>query len=84
MVAWYLFVQGNAGILLTILMIFVTVFLVLIVALSAIGVCERCKMEGGGVYFLVAHVLGGRIGGCIGILYCFAQVSPVYFMIYHL
>lgn len=56
-------------------MIFVTVFLVLIVALSAIGVCERCKMEGGGVYFLVAHVLGGRIGGCIGILYCFAQVS---------
>lgn len=66
-------IVGNAGILLTILMIFVTVFLVLIVALSAIGVCERCKMEGGGVYFLVAHVLGGRIGGCIGILYCFAQ-----------
>ncbi|XP_062580263.1 solute carrier family 12 member 8-like [Saccostrea cucullata] len=66
-------IVGNAGILLTILMIFVTVFIVLIVALSAIGVCERCKMEGGGVYFLVSHVLGGRIGGCIGILYCFAQ-----------
>ncbi|KAK3087217.1 hypothetical protein FSP39_003220 [Pinctada imbricata] len=66
-------IVGNAGIGLTIATIFVAVFIVLIVALSAIGVCERCKMESGGVYFLISHVLGGRIGGCIGVIYCFAQ-----------
>ncbi|KAJ8322295.1 hypothetical protein KUTeg_000766 [Tegillarca granosa] len=66
-------IVGNAGVGLTILTIFVAVTIVLIVALSAIGVCERCKMESGGVYFLLSHVLGGRIGGCIGVIYCFAQ-----------
>ncbi|WAR17155.1 S12A8-like protein [Mya arenaria] len=64
---------GNAGISLTILTILLAVFVVLIVALSGIGVCERCKVESGGVYFLVSHVLGARIGGSIGIIYCFAQ-----------
>ena len=43
-------------------------------ALSAIGVCERCRVESGGVYFLLAHVLGGRAGGTIGILYVFGMV----------
>ncbi|XP_069106721.1 solute carrier family 12 member 8-like [Argopecten irradians] len=66
-------IVGNAGIGLTILTIFVAVMIVLIVALSAIGVCERCKMESGGVYFLLSHVLGARIGGSIGVIYCFAQ-----------
>ena len=31
-------------------------------------------MTSGGVYFLVSHVLGARIGAAIGILYCFGQV----------
>ena len=46
--------------------------------MSAIGVCERCHMESGGVYFLVSHVLGARVGAAIGILYCFGQVGRVY------
>ncbi|XP_060068497.1 solute carrier family 12 member 8-like [Ylistrum balloti] len=66
-------IVGNSGIGLTILTIIVAVVIVLIVALSAIGVCERCKMESGGVYFLLSHVLGARIGGSIGVIYCFAQ-----------
>ncbi|ESO90390.1 hypothetical protein LOTGIDRAFT_123579, partial [Lottia gigantea] len=66
-------IVGNAGIGLSIVTVFLSVSVVLIVALSAIGVCERCRMEGGGVYFLISHVLGGRIGGSIGIVYCFAQ-----------
>ena len=70
--------QGNAGVGLTILTIFLAVVIVLIVALSGIGVCERCHMESGGVYFLMSHVLGARIGGSIGIIYCFAQVSHCY------
>jgi potassium/chloride transporter 8 len=32
-------------------------------------------MGKGGVYFLLSHVMGGRIGGSLGVIYCFAQVS---------
>lgn len=66
-------IVGNAGISLTILTIILAVLVVLIVTLSGIGVCERCKVESGGVYFLLSHVLGARIGGSVGIIYCFAQ-----------
>lgn len=66
-------IVGNAGLWLTILIILGAVFIVLIVVLSGIGVCERCKMGKGGVYFLLSHVLGGRIGGSLGIIYCFGQ-----------
>lgn len=66
-------IVGNAGIWMTILIIFCAVFIVFIVALSGIGVCERCNMGKGGVYFLLSHVMGGRIGGSLGVIYCFAQ-----------
>ena len=78
LVNWHIHVlllQGNAGVGLTILTIILAVTIVLIVALSGIGVCERCHMESGGVYFLMSHVLGARIGGSVGVIYCFAQVS---------
>lgn len=51
-----------------------TLLVALAPALSAIGVCERCHVESGGVYFLLAHVLGQRSGGTIGILYSFGMV----------
>ena len=57
------------------LIIFMTISVALIAVLSAIGVCERCKMQSGGVYYLLSHVMGARIGAAIGILYCFGQVS---------
>ncbi|XP_059168797.1 solute carrier family 12 member 8-like [Physella acuta] len=66
-------IVGNAGIGLSIVTILFGVSIILIVALSAIGVCERCKVGSGGVYFLISHILGARIGGSIGIIYCFAQ-----------
>lgn len=57
------------------LILLFTVSLALISVLSAIGLCERCRMERGGVYFLLSHVLGARVGASVGILYCFGQVS---------
>lgn len=41
--------------------------------LSAVGICERCRVESGGVYFLLSHTLGTRFGGSIGVMYCFGQ-----------
>lgn len=58
-------------------LLFSTVSVVLTSVMSAVGICERCRMESGGVYFLLAHVLGSRFGGAIGLLYVFGQVNHV-------
>lgn len=50
----------------------------LVPVLSAIGVCERCHVGNGGVYFLLSHVLGQRAGGAVGIIYAFGQVNKQY------
>ena len=79
LIFYVIFQQGNAGIGFSVLIILMTISVSMVAALSAIGVCERCKMERGGVYFLLSHVLGARIGASIGILYCFGQVSYKFF-----
>jgi potassium/chloride transporter 8 len=66
-------IVGQAGICSAILIILSTVFTALISVLSAVGICERCRIESGGVYFVIAHVLGSRFGGSLGLLYCFGQ-----------
>ncbi|XP_034485130.1 solute carrier family 12 member 8 [Drosophila innubila] len=66
-------IVAQAGIINAVLIIFVTVVIALISVLSAIGICERCRVESGGVYFLIAHTLGSRFGGALGLLYCFGQ-----------
>ena len=52
-----------------------TVGVILVSVLSAIGICERCKVESGGVYFLLSYVLGSRLAAAVGLLYCFGQVK---------
>lgn len=67
-------IVAQAGILSATSIVLATVSIALISVLSAVGICERCRMESGGVYFLLAHVLGSRFGGSIGLVYCFGQV----------
>ncbi|XP_020283096.1 solute carrier family 12 member 8 [Pseudomyrmex gracilis] len=66
-------IVGQAGVLNAVLIILCTVCIALVAVLSAVGICERCRVESGGVYFLLSHVLGSRFGGSIGLLYCFGQ-----------
>ncbi|EFN67166.1 Solute carrier family 12 member 8 [Camponotus floridanus] len=66
-------IVGQAGVLNAVSIIFCTVCIALVTVLSAVGICERCRVESGGVYFLLSHVLGSRFGGSIGLLYCFGQ-----------
>lgn len=66
-------IVGQAGIINAVLIIFCTVVIALVSILSAVGICERCRVESGGVYFLIAHTLGSRFGGSLGLLYCFGQ-----------
>ncbi|GBP86819.1 Solute carrier family 12 member 8 [Eumeta japonica] len=66
-------IVGQAGLVNAIFIVIFTVFVALISVLSAVGICERCRIESGGVYFILAHTLGSRLGGALGILYCFGQ-----------
>lgn len=66
-------IVAEAGVLNAVLMVLATVGVALISVLSAVGICERCRMESGGVYFLLAHVLGSRLAAAVGLLYVFGQ-----------
>lgn len=66
-------IVAQAGVLNAVLIILSTVGIALISVLSAVGICERCRIERGGVYFLIAHTMGSRFGGSLGLLYCFGQ-----------
>lgn len=68
---------GYAGIWFSLLIIILTLLVALAPALSAIGICERTHVESGGVYFLLAHVLGQRSGGTVGILYSFGMAVSI-------
>ena len=45
--------------------------------MSAVGICDRCDIGHGGVYFILTHVLGGKVGGTVGMMYCVGHVSLV-------
>lgn len=66
-------IVAQAGVVNAVLIVLVTVGIALVSVLSAVGICERCRIESGGVYFLIAHTLGSRFGGSLGLLYCFGQ-----------
>ncbi|CAG9855522.1 unnamed protein product [Phyllotreta striolata] len=66
-------IVSQAGIISAIVIVLFSVVTALISVLSAVGICERCRIESGGVYFVVAHTLGSRFGGSLGLLYCFGQ-----------
>lgn len=64
---------AQAGILNAVFIVLSTIGIALISVLSAVGICERCRVESGGVYFLLAHVLGPRSAAAVGIVYVFGQ-----------
>ncbi|KOB62033.1 putative Na-K-Cl cotransporter, partial [Operophtera brumata] len=66
-------IVGQAGVVNAVLIVIFTVFVALISVLSSVGICERCRIESGGVYFILAHTLGSRMGGALGMVYCFGQ-----------
>lgn len=67
-------IVAEAGIGHAALIVLGAVTLVLMAVLAAIGICERCHVQSGGVYFLISHVLGSRRGAAVGILYVLGQV----------
>ncbi|KAH7724654.1 Protein F10E7.9 [Aphelenchoides avenae] len=68
-------IVGTAGVSHAVLLLILSTIFCLITVFSAIGICERCKLQSGGIYFLISHVLGGQIGGTVGLLYVFGQAT---------
>ncbi|CAB3405264.1 unnamed protein product [Caenorhabditis bovis] len=66
-------IVGTAGVANAILLLAICTSLALITVFSAIGIVERCQIKSGGIFFLVSHVLGHRIGGAVGLIYTFGQ-----------
>eukprot|EP00794_Sanderia_malayensis_P012230 gene12230-13490_t len=66
---------GYAGIGLSLLIVSLSLSVALASVMSAVGICDRCDVKGGGVYFIVSHVLGGKVGGTIGLLYCLGHAA---------
>ncbi|KAL6733389.1 hypothetical protein Aduo_004039 [Ancylostoma duodenale] len=66
-------IVGTAGVANAILLLAICTALALITVFSAIGIVERCQIQSGGIYFLVSHVLGGRMGGAVGLIYALGQ-----------
>uniref|UniRef100_A0A158P6V2 AA_permease domain-containing protein n=1 Tax=Angiostrongylus cantonensis TaxID=6313 RepID=A0A158P6V2_ANGCA len=66
-------IVGTAGVANAILLLGFCTILALITVFSAIGIVERCQIQSGGIYSLVSHVLGGRVGGAVGLIYALGQ-----------
>ncbi|CAI4221415.1 unnamed protein product [Auanema sp. JU1783] len=66
-------IVGTAGVDQAIFQLAICTTLSMITVFSAIGIIERCQIKGGGVYSLIAHVLGSRIGGAVAIIYTLGQ-----------
>lgn len=69
------YMQGNTGVLLGMFLVSMVVAVALVTVMSGIGISEHCGVGGGGVYSMISTVLGGRVGGTVGLLYVFGQVS---------
>ncbi|KAL3993804.1 Amino acid permease family protein [Acanthocheilonema viteae] len=66
-------IVGIGGIINAVILLIICTSLALISVFSAIGICEKCQIQSGGIYFLVSHILGGQIGGAVGLMYAFGQ-----------
>lgn len=67
--------QGNTGVLLGMFLVSLVVVVALVTVMSGIGVSEHCGVGSGGIYSMISTVLGSRVGGTVGLLYVFGQVS---------
>lgn len=72
--------QGTAGLSNALIIVALCTLFSAITVLSAIGICERTKIQHGGIYFLVSHVLGKQIGGSIGIIYTVSKENRTFLL----
>ena len=63
--------MGVSGLLVSLVICFLVIWMGLAAGVAAIGICERTEITSGGVYRLLSLVLGGKIGAAIGLVFAF-------------
>ncbi|XP_046966935.1 bumetanide-sensitive sodium-(potassium)-chloride cotransporter-like, partial [Vanessa cardui] len=66
-------IVGQAGICLTVLIIFLSGIVCVITTLSLSAICTNGLLKGGGVYYIVSRSLGAELGASVGIIFAFAN-----------
>ncbi|XP_030635260.1 solute carrier family 12 member 3-like [Chanos chanos] len=66
-------ITSQAGIILTWVIIFMSVLVTSITALSVSAISTNGKVKSGGAYFMISRTLGPELGGPIGMVFSFAN-----------
>ncbi|XP_056603863.1 solute carrier family 12 member 3-like [Triplophysa dalaica] len=66
-------ITSQAGIILTWVIIFMSVLVTSVTALSVSAISTNGRVSSGGAYFMISRTLGPELGGPIGVVYSFAN-----------
>ena len=66
-------VVGQAGVILTIVIILLAGFVVTLTALSMSAISTNGEIQAGGAYYMISRAIGPKIGGAIGLIFSIAN-----------